>query len=69
MPKRSAKRRLNGVKMRRYHLCVVDEVGELFERIAGDVSYNVAFEEMTKYFARKKEKHEQKVCSTSELSC
>jgi hypothetical protein len=51
------KRKLeDGEKLRRYHLAVHPKVGELFEEIAGGVSFNVAFEEIVKYIARKKEK-------------
>lgn len=53
----SKKRKLTeGEKLRRFHLAVHPKVGEMFEEIAGGVSFNVAFEEIVKYIARKKEK-------------
>lgn len=53
----SKKRKLTeGEKLRRFHLAVDPKVGQMFEEIAGGVSFNVAFEEIVKYISRKKEK-------------
>ena len=63
MGKRSSKRRLNGVKLRRFNLSVDPIVAEKFEQIAGPVSFNVAFEQIVEYVALKKEKRLEKARS------
>lgn len=60
MPKRSSKRRLDGLKLRRLQLAIDPKVFEQFAALAGPHSYNVTFEEMTKYMARKMEQRQQK---------
>lgn len=68
MPKRSSKRRLDGVKLRRLQLAIDPQVFDQFAELAGNHSYAVTFEEMTKYMVRKKEKRQENTHSTCELS-
>ena len=44
--KRSPKRKLNGIKMRRLQLYILPEVFEDLEKIAGPLAYNVTVEEL-----------------------
>lgn len=68
MPKRSSKRRLNGVKLRRLQLAIDEKVFNEFTKLAGDRSYAVTFEAMTLYLSRKKAKREENTHSPKDLA-
>lgn len=68
MPKRSNKRRANGVKLRRLQLAIDEKVFEEFAKIAGDRSYVVTFEAMTLYLSRKMSKRGDATHQSNDLA-
>lgn len=63
MGARSKKRQLKGLTLRRFNLSVHPTVAKKFEKIAGSMSYNVAFEQIVEYVALKKERQAEKTRS------